>query len=274
MTKPFHLDRRQFLVLSSVGTVGVAAFGGSDLFAATKNDLTLAPLLSVGYWDGVLSTIATVGSGGVFRNLDVDAAADLPTGDPSFLDGGAQLRVEGLFRSSRDNMSLALQAAFRPLEHPDATLPFSAWSYSGGGKYESKSAPSKFVVPVEPDSGLRLTLLRSAAVTPHRARPVAIGNEAELLGRKSNDVPSVIDFTINTDAGRPRLRRGTYFLALRSSADQKIDWSTIRIADPKRKENYKKGFLYQRGVLADQVVDFDYLAISVEHPPVEEKKAK
>lgn len=259
MSKEMNLrvGRREFLKVGSLGVLGVAALG-QPLFAAAPEAGQTPPLLSVGYWPGVLGRNPDAASAAASTGNAVAA----PVGDPAFITSGVVVRVRDFYlapQNRRRNMSLSLIANFRPGYAGDEA-PFFAWSYTREGSRVMESNPIRFTMPVDANDGARLALTRLAAAP--RGRGVGVTPTATRVPSPST---SALHFTVGQELDRVKLLRGTYFLALRSAADQKQpDWNLVRTADSSRGEKAAESFLYNRGILDDSPVDFDYLVLEIE----------
>src|SRR5512133_1672189 len=101
-TDRLAIPRRDFLRLSSVAAVGVAAsaFAEGSVVGSAAGALLARPmpLLGVGYWDGSFAEPST------HRPV---AADRLSSGDRKFLDGGARLRVAGFWRADAQKQPLS-----------------------------------------------------------------------------------------------------------------------------------------------------------------------
>jgi hypothetical protein len=260
-----HVNRREFIAISSVVIAGAAVNA-----RAAQLPASVSPLLSIGYFPGLPKDFSNYAQA---RQLDVMPAASLPTGDPSFLQTSALVRVEG-FRRAKSleavDADYALVVRYRLSYENGATTPFVAWTRHSEGKVSSSSSPSSFIVPVDADTPLQFELLRSA-VLPRRRRGVSIpvqssGVPADTLIRNANDAESRFALALSGDEKTPKLASGTYFIALRSAADQKEpEWANIRLADTARGQMLDSAYLYERNVMGDRVVNFDYLVITIAH---------
>lgn len=262
-SKSSHLDRREFIALSSAVLAGVAMSANAEQLLPAS----LSPLLSIGYFPGLPKDFKAYGQA---RQLDCVSAQSLPTGDPSLIRSGAKVRVEAFRRgagSSPGTFALALTVRFRLSRESDATTPFVAWTYRNDGRLSTESAPSSFYVPVEADDGMQFGLLRSS-VLPRRRRSVtnpvsASSVPVDALIRSASDAESRFGLTLDSDASAPKLVPGTYFIALRTDSEQKdVQWSSVRIADVAKGQTLDT-YLYERNVLGDRPVSFDYIVLTI-----------
>lgn len=222
---PEGIDRRELLALGSSWALatGLGGFGGLASAAAQPlvRPSTTEPL-SIGYLErseqftsfdvGPLEKVfeaAALDAQVEGALLDVYPAAALPAGDPSFGWETAEITIFGLYPSLPDGWKrrvrrAALEVEYR-IEDPtvDAPLSFLAWTYDREPVENSGSA-IRFTAPVDRELGLSLVLHREV-LQPQRARQAAAPVATSLRA----------DFTVNLEAGRPKLQRGVYLLGMR-----------------------------------------------------------
>lgn len=249
--EPDGMYRRDFLALSATAVAGIAATGAS---ASTSGALTVlkgtSPVLSVGF-----AELDSVEGG---RVLSADR---LPIGDSQFHENGARLTVHGLWRPEQrlKNGSISLTTFF---DVDGQRLPYIAWSGNTG-------APVSFRVPVDADGGIRIGIERNSAPSILREparRFASIFRTAE--SQAAPDVPQHDALEqkgsvcrLATNGSGLKLRRGTYFIALRTDGwDARPDWSSLSLAGDVR--NVKGQSVLRRG---GHAVDFEYLVVSVDH---------
>lgn len=245
-------------VLLKAGTVGLAgAAFSSDLFAAGAEAVSGAgAVLSVGFWNGMLSRSPNAPS---VSAAPVGSAA-MTVGDPSFIDGGAVVRVRDLYLSAarkRRELAVSLDAIFRPDFGADS-MSFNAWSYVRKGNDSRESSPIRFTMPVDVRDGFELEI--RSTIAPARSR-----GTRNVAGNLAAEQKSALRFTVGHEADRVKLLRGTYFVALRDPfASSPLEWSAIRTAETSRGENFSDSLLYSRGILDERPVDFDYIVLEIE----------
>jgi hypothetical protein len=217
------LRRRDFLVLGAAGALA-PWLGGVAHAAETARavGVTTAEPMSVGYVNGsgelprlsraswALSTdMAAAGE----QPLEVLPAAGLDLGDQELAGGDVKLRVQGLYPSTpagcRGVEEVDLDVFF---PSPDPAFPkplrFMAWSFRRRPGIDI-SPPLSFRVPLALDGGLTLALR------------VAYRGEGRDLAQRVLQGSPVIErlyrtsFTVDWQAGRPKLQRGTYLLGVR-----------------------------------------------------------
>jgi hypothetical protein len=264
--KPATLARREFLVLGSVAAAGVAA---SSLSAGTIRGIAApadGPVLSVGFTDaferaGKLHTV-------VRRSAGLRAAGRLRFADAGFRDGGARLTVHGLWEPrDRDAAPASVRVtAFFPHETPAGRVPFLAWTgTAGAARRPNRTGRTSFVAPLDSDGTLPLAFERveQPSSIVRRLTSLFASDPAadalpslELLESKGG-----VCRLSSGDRGDLRLRRGTYFIALRQSQrDGQPDWRAIAI-DGEHLDLNGAGALRQGG----QPVGFSYVVVSVDH---------
>ena len=233
------LDRRDFLLISSVAAVGIATVGVS---AGPLNPLVrvdgVDPILSVGF--AAVDAVRTV------------SAETLRFGDASFAHA-ARLTVHGLWRAESQAAAQAVHvSAFYP--NGSDRRPFMAWS-SGASTAPRVSFTMNFAGQ------------ESMALGIERERLVSSRFRRSRFGRvlASKDVPdaAVIErsggLTTFGNAGM-KLRQGTYFFALRSAkSDRTPDWASISVDGAQLRAGAES--VLHRG---SGKVNFDYVAVSVE----------
>jgi hypothetical protein len=244
------LHRREFLLLGSAATVGMAAsMSGSSTGALG----ILAPArqqFAVGYAEPLETA-----------TQHVMAADRLPSGDAGFLGNAAHVTVHGLWRpESRRNVAAHVGVTmFHPLDVE--RIPFLAWRHSG----ISSAAAVSFTTPVQPNGTLAIGIDRTRAYSfltgPGRrfsrlVRNHAAGSVDLPLQETMGSDGSVLTLKAGKGPGM-KLRRGTYFVAL-VDGGSRANWSAVTAGS-------------ERNVRADSVlriggapVDFEYLVISVD----------
>lgn len=236
------MHRRDFVRLSSATLVAAAATsfvpGGIDTIRGTGG---MNPLLSVGFTESVAR-----------EGFPVVAANSLPAGDTRMARIDAGVTVHGLRRhaASKSDRIVHVNALF-PLG--EATVPYLAWSETN-----ARTARAKFVVPVADQLTLAIDRRRQ-----HNFKGVPSADVHRYLYGKSpaGEIPQVElsedgkgMCVLAVGGTGPKLRRGTYFLALRDSKwDRKPDWASMSV-DPQTLTLTRFG----------QPVDLDYLVVSVD----------
>jgi hypothetical protein len=245
------MHRREFLVLSSTAVAGIAATGVS---ASTSGALTVlkgaSPVLSIGFAENAGD-----------EPQQLVAADRLQLNDSHFHSTGARVTVHGLWRPESRRAKaegVALTAFFT---NGEQRVPFLAWSGVAG-------APVTFRMPVDASGSLPIAIERNrtASVLAEPARRFASfftgprTQAAELPNHDALEQRGSICRLV-TSGGGLKLRRGTYFIALREhSWESAPNWSSISLADGVR--NVKRESILRRG---NAPVDFEYLTVSVDY---------
>jgi hypothetical protein len=243
------MHRRDFLMLGSVATVGVAA----SMSASTNGALAALvqrQQLSVGF--------AEPATGDAQR---VRRADHLRSGETDFVAATARVTVHGLWQPQgrRNRSANVAVSVFHTVG--EATVPFLAWQHSG----RSSAARVSFNTPVQPDGTLPIGIERSRSFSI-LAEP---GRRFSRLFRTipANGMVLPAQETLNgsgnlcslaaTGGSGLKLRRGTYFVALLDGASHPR-WNSITAGanlNPRSESVLRIG---------DAPVDFEYLVISVD----------
>jgi hypothetical protein len=226
------LHRREFLVLGSAATVGIAA----SVSASTNGPLGMLasarPQLSVGFAD------LTTGAPQRVRRAEA--------GFGERLTGAVRVTVHGLWRPElrRDIASSVDVSVFHALG--DVTVPFLAWKQSP----HSASPRVTFTTTIHPDGTL--------PVGVEHARPFSLlaapARRLSKVFRTSHDVP-VQETLAGSGALCSLTRRGTYFVALPDGQSQPR-WEALTAG-----VDLTASSILRAG---DAPVDFDYLVISID----------
>lgn len=229
------LDRRQFLRLGATAAVATSVGGlaGRPAWGQGVASVPSIQALSVGFVEG------SEGYPSLFRPpwqmagtpgeaLEVVAADRMPLGDQRLAATTVLMKVHGLYpamapRRALQAVGAATLIVFYPSEDPLAPdpLPFFAWG-ARRRPAPTAGAPVAFAVPLREDGGLEL-MLEVVGETP-----VPAGSGRRFTGLRGGGVaapPAVpasrprvtslwTDFTVDWTAGRPKLQRGLYLLAL------------------------------------------------------------
>jgi len=218
-------SRREVLALgSAAAVVGLVPKAVQAAVAVTAKP---APL-SVGYVVDSdllpdLRHLAWLGRSATFVQqpsaLAVTPASSLNSGDIVFTSGAARVRVIDLFPPSWASGPTGLALTVRmQSEDPAAAgpLPFYAWS-TQRAPFPARSHPVAFDVPIGRDGGLELMLeVKSLTAGGKTKNGVVIKPTAgsQLFATR---------FTIGSERGVPRLRRGIYLLGTDS-----VSWEQPR----------------------------------------------
>jgi hypothetical protein len=222
------LDRRQFLTYASSG-FAAAALGSLPGLAHAREALSQRPL-SVGYmvgsdelpgfdafgWSPHLFGADPAGGSWISPyGWEVVPAQSLPLGDQGLAHETIEVRVHGLYPSvpgRRQIEGAHLDVLFPPppeMGRDAAKVPFFAWSFQARPALDA-SPPVCFIVPLEGDGGLDLRLTVRPGVDLAGGGLVA-GRGGSLQAEPWN---MATRFTVDWEAGLPRLKRGVYLLGL------------------------------------------------------------
>lgn len=140
--------------------------------------------------------------------MQIVPAGSLPSGDPALANHPVRMRIQGFFPNLPKTAlpyKVDLDVVLRSPELPQGAT-FFAWSYRG--KPENLSAPVAF--NVSPDFFSQVTLVL----------------RVQAKNDKKPAVTQSSTFTLGDDAGKPRLVRGAYLLAVSSRAwDRPVSFS-------------------------------------------------
>ena len=220
------IGRRDFLAIGPAFAISSGVICSAGAASARPLDWIGAktgadgPSVSIGYWRGsdTLGDLASLrhacGRSSIdgldvsadgracdeFVSADVIGAEDLGQGDRSFARDGAEVSIHGMFKAggvgNRVPPPLSIDAYFEP--HHSA--PFHAWRYDATG---SPSSNTTFFAPVTADTGLTLGFTIGDCV------------EDASLGPARSPAQVLTQFTLGHAPGKPKLRRGVYFIAWR-----------------------------------------------------------
>lgn len=238
------MHRRDFVRLSSATLVAAAATsfvpGAIDTLQGASG---VNPLLSVGFAEPADA-----------ERLSVVGASTLVSGDSRLARNGVSVTVHGLRRhlAGKPDRLVHLNALFPAGE---ATVPYLAWS-------ETSARAARVTFRVPPAQQLTLSVdsrrrnhlkgVRSADIHDYLGyRDVAAGEIPKV--ELSDDGKGMCVLAVGGDG--PKLRRGTYFLALRDSKwDRTPDWASMS-ADRQTLTLTRFG----------QPAELDYLVVSVDY---------
>lgn len=239
--------------------------------------------LAVGYWAGAedhapLRVAAWTGpcrrrhvEASAFR-ADVVPADRLASGDPRFAETGARLAVKGTFEAEHSMFrpaleSLAIDVLFDPVPGgvPE-TVACHAWSLTRN-PVTSASAAVTLQLPVDRSTGVGMTVARS-----NRA-PGLAGRVFQTAVRGSRTVEPTrwtqsARWTLASEPGVPRLRRGVYFVACADRPGRAApEWESYQFAPCDGAGG--PSMLVRRGAGGFEPADFDYVVVAVDHADAE-----
>ena len=238
------MHRRDFVRLGSATLVAAAAtsFVPSGI-GAISGTSGASPLLSVGFAEPVPG-----------ERLPVVAAGTFAAGDSRLARSGASVTVHGIRRhgSGQRDRAVHLNALF-PIG--EATVPYLAWSETGAraGRVTFR-VPAAQQLTLTVDNRRRTSLKGVRSADVHRylnSRDASAGEIPKV--ELSDEGKGMCVLALGGDG--PKLRRGTYFLALRDSQwDRTPDWASMS-ADPQTLTLTRFG----------QPAELDYLVVSVDY---------
>ena len=240
--------RRQFVTLGTIGLLGAKGLFGQSVVRVFGTEQGAMPILSVGYWDGLIrGEGAQTPAAHVFNAQSADA-------DSRFRRAAAMVTTYGYWRAPANRstpVSLSL-IAFYPEIDPETKqkTPFIAWNIVADGNRVDGTLRSRFVIPVDDSSRVEL------AVDRHQPAPVGLAETRALIRDRSTIL----------DLGEAlSLRRGFYFVALRDKDIEDLpDWSRMRVTGLRstdRVEPYGDSVLLDSG---GNAVSFDYIVLLIE----------
>ena len=276
------IRRRDFLALGSTCFLS-SLFLGSGLLAGSRafkrlisTDPRADEPLSVGYWRGsegladMDHLIHTSGSvGGDARTIptnftreqapfrpDLIAAEALSVGDLRFARAGARVWIHGMFpledrRTCSGLDSLSIDVDFSPFH----TTPFHAWHFQNASVPDC-SSPSMFVVPIDKASGLTFSVEVTEVADMRGEAPRQGGRQVRA------------QFTLGREPGKLKLRRGVYFIGLRSVRTGSLpawDKYQLRVTDMENAGAKRYLFRFDRRQIKLVPADFVYLMLSVDY---------
>lgn len=240
--------RRRLLQAASAGAAlhlfGGAAFAQTGASGSARG-LVRGPVLplSVGYLEDsdLLPSLGAQpwrGRAAVPDALRVVPAERMTIGDQSLAQGTVEMRIHGFYPGIPPRRLATFSAfvltVFFPSFDPIEPGPFPYYSWQA--KYwpgASKSPPVRFLVPLRDDGGLELVLEvfdgRPAGLGQGEragqgaARVLRGGSRQAPVGTPVGQTSLYTDFTVDWNAGRPKLQRGFYLLGLAPDA-----WSSPR----------------------------------------------
>jgi hypothetical protein len=222
------LTRRRLLQTASAGAAafvfGPAAWAQGTAAAAAQGEVLP---LSVGYLedsDLLPSLRQQPWRRGRALGNRIVPAAQMPLGDQNLALSTVEMRVHGFYPGIPPRrlatFSTVVLTVFFPSFDPVSPDPKPFYSWQGKvWPGPSKSPPNRFLVPLREDGGLELVL------EVFDGLPTAAGQRAARVLRGGAGTRAPIseplelrslytDFTVDWQAGRPKLQRGFYFLGL------------------------------------------------------------
>ena len=214
----FHVHRRQFLIAGSVAAAGLAA---SNLSASVAGrDAVPMPLLSVGFSNRTFEELRSD------ESRRIVPADRLAVADMQLAQSGARVTVRGFHRGAahRGPLHVGLHA-YSPAVDPatGAKTPFLAWACRYGAPGAFAGNHNTFVVPADAAGALQFGVDRLSE-TARGAAP--IWRMARLSGTRRDARAEIVALS----ASGIKLRRGTYFIAVRESeTDRTPSWMSVRV---------------------------------------------
>ena len=258
------LRRREFLILSSAGAVGIATSGlASDLARVTG----LAPGVPRPYTIGFAPILPAAAPDAGRQVAPVVPADSLRSGHAAFAGASARVTVHGFWRAAHQRhepVSVGLSAFF-PLT--DGTLaPLLAWSHT-------VPQTASLTVPVSDDGTLTLDFqMRDPLPAPalygvsRRFTDVIRGAANATDTLLSAPAETRCRLAIGNAAGAPKLQRGTYVVAFRRDALAALPvWSSLRVTTENGRIARAGSPLQRATALGlEPAADVDYILFSVD----------
>ena len=243
--------RREFVTVGTIGLLGAKQLFGQSVVRVFGTEQGAMPVLSVGYWDGLIrgdraetptTHIVSAQSGGA---------------DSRFNRAGALVTTYGYWRAPQYRsipVSLSL-IAFYPEIDPATKkkIPFIAWNVVVRANRIAGSLSSKFVVPVDQSNRIEL------AIDKHAPQVVG-GFGLDVTQSLIDDRSTIIDL-----GNALTLRRGFYFIALREKdAEDLPNWNGIHVTEFRSTDRVRPD---GDGILLGpdgNPVNFDYIVLLIE----------
>ena len=240
--------RREFVTLGTIGLLGAKQMFGQSVVRVFGTEQGAMPILSVGYWDGLIrgdraetptSHIVNAQAGGI---------------DSRFNRAGALVTTYGYWRAPANRsipVSLSLIAFYPELDPATKKkIPFIAWNVVVRGDRFDGSLRSRFVVPVDGSNHIEL------AIDKRPPGSFGLDQTRALIDDRSTIV----------DLGEAvALRRGFYFIALRDKdAEELPEWNGIKVTQLRSTDRVTPA---SESVLVGpdgNAVDFDYIVLLIE----------
>ena len=243
--------RREFVTLGTIGLLGAKEMFGQQVVRVFGTQQGAMPILSVGYWDGLIR-----GDGPATPTTHVMNAQSGGV-DSRFKRAGALVTTYGYWRAPQNRalpVSISL-IAFYPEIDPATKqkIPFIAWNVVVRSNRVDGSLSSKFVVPVDQNNHIELAIDKHA---PHVAAGFGLDATQSLLADRS----TIVDL-----GNAVALRRGFYFIALRDKDIQDLpDWNSLRVTGLRSTDRVRPD---SDGILVGpdgNAVNFDYIVLLIE----------
>jgi len=248
--------RREFVLGGSAAMLLVAgrSVAGEVMQVIHGTTQGAMPVLSVGYWDGLIR-----GAGDETPAAHIVHAAT-GSADSRFNRASAMVTVFGFWRAPKNRskpVSLSLIALY-PFIDPATgrKTPFIGWNAALTSNGLTGSLRSRFVVPVDQSNRLEFAVDKRA--------PRIESNISDLERIRTITTDSSALVTLGPSGNPLALRRGFYIVALREHDIEEIpDWNRIQIAQLRPTDRVQPD---GDGVLASNgsAVPFDYIVLQIE----------
>ncbi len=258
------IGRREFLLLSSSALAGLAV---TSLHAQGVRSISNAPQshLSVGYLDYLPDASSQFPA-----HPAIVEAASLASGDPRFA-REAHVKLIGFWRPRSSRAALAVTLlTYYPAAAEHDKLPFVTWTYRSDTNGMLATPHAEVQVPVDVE-GLTLALITNvpAPIAPKEfhttLRRVVSGKVSEVLPARADLIARGAAITLGNANTGPKLRAGTYFIALLEASSNKIGWNAMRVADLRVPASIDPRGDGPLSLARTQIpVDFPYLALAID----------
>ena len=239
------------MTLGTIGMLGAKQLFGQQVVRALGIKQDSKPILSVGYWDGLIR-----GEGAETPTTHVLNAKDGGI-DGRFRRGAAMVTTYGYWRAPQNRaipVSLALVAFYPEIDPATGQkIPFVAWNVVVRGERVDGTLRSRFVVPVDNENRIELAVEKHVPV-------FGTGPDLDQTRALLTDRSSVIDLGQGV-----ALQRGFYFIALRDNDSQDLpDWGRVRVGELRSADRVEPDGESILTGPAGNPVGFDYIVLKVE----------
>ena len=257
--KRFTTTRRGFVAGGSAAMLLAATRGvaGQLMQVIPGTDQGAMPILSVGYWDGLVR-----GAGAETPTTHI-VPAQAAGGDSRFTRAGALVTTYGFWRAPANRttpVSLSLIAFYPEIDPATGKkTPFVAWNVALNSNGLVGSLRSRFVVPVDKNNQIEIAIDKHSETARRKVAQKAAASDLDRIRELLTDRSSIL--ALGSELG---LRRGVYFVALREKDVEEIpDWSRIRVTEFRSTDRVKPdgdSILVGPG----GPVAFDYIVLMIE----------
>jgi len=253
------IKRRSFLFLGSAFSASFMlpiALKSTGLITVNnaKNQLveslTLDSTPEVGFWHSNTSIVA---NNRLAANLI--SAQELPSGDLTFAQYGARIKIHGLYLPDKSNLqSLTVYVHHQPREL-QREVKVIAGSYTKE-PITNIAAPTNIFFPVEQLRGIKLSLEWKNVLN------------ASSESQQSQVESNLLELSLGNEESTPKLQRGTYLITRHNQSVRKLSLGKdyqIRSNKPDDEALPYQMFQFDQNHRKLVAVDFPYLLISIDY---------